>query len=326
MRPDPDGDEPARTWASYYVQYFHRRMGRALASGRVKLPNVMFVYNTDDNAPRFGAPDRNLPVPLLSLVKSAGLTDGDDLDVLVPQMFQVHNSHYTTPWHLKTDRAFFRGIGFCSDQWRARYPACPDPCARTFLSYLSERDRQAGNASALDVGLVETWKHRDPTPSKSCLPYDLPVLDRVPLGNHSSYKWLLQMEGITASNRLGLLMLVNSVVVMQRSYWLEYFYRSVKPWVHYVPFWNSTAPDGRPLGMDDVYGTLDELRRLDRERPEALQRIVAAANEFAVRYLTPYGRALYYQSALSAYKSLFPDMDSFVESFVGRMRAAGWRI
>ncbi|GIL89329.1 hypothetical protein Vretifemale_17159 [Volvox reticuliferus] len=68
------------------VVHFHRRLTAALASGRLKLPNVFFIYNTDDNAPRFNAPGRMLPVPLLSLIKSRGLEDGDDLDVLVPQV------------------------------------------------------------------------------------------------------------------------------------------------------------------------------------------------------------------------------------------------
>ncbi len=59
--------------------------------------------------------------------------------------------------------------------------------------------------------------------------------------------------------------------------------RSLKPWQHYVPFWNATTEDGKPLGMDDVYGAVAELRRMDVENPQALQQIVTNANNFAMR-------------------------------------------
>ncbi|GLI69708.1 hypothetical protein VaNZ11_014215 [Volvox africanus] len=323
-RPDPNGGEPTRHWASSFVVHFHRRMTAALASGRLKLPNVLFIYNTDDNAPRFNAPGRMLPVPMLSLIKSQGLEDGDDLDVLVPQMYLIQTSVFNVPWHLKIDRAFFRGIGFCSGRWAKRY-GYKDACARLYLSHLSNRDKEGGNGTALDCGLVEYWSHRVDKPGMS-ITYDLPVLNRVPFANHTYYKWLLHIEGITASSRLGQLFYTNSLVIAQRSPFLEYFYRSLRPWTHYVPFWNATARDGTPLGMDDVYGTLEELRHIDRERPEELQQIVAAANNFAIRFLSPFSRLLYYQEVLFQYTGLFPDMDNFLESYVNGLRSQGWKI
>ena len=50
--------------------------------------------------------------------------------------------------------------------------------------------------------------------------------------------------------------------------------RSLRPWVHYVPFWNATGPGGEPA-MDDVYGVLEDVRRLDREQPVRVQQIIA---------------------------------------------------
>jgi hypothetical protein len=37
-------------------------------------------------------------------------------------------------------------------------------------------------------------------------------------------------------------------------------------------------------------------------------------------------RARYWRDALIAYKSLFPDMDVFIEDLVGKLRAKGFRI
>ncbi|GIL89330.1 hypothetical protein Vretifemale_17159 [Volvox reticuliferus] len=239
-------------------------------------------------------------------------------------MYLIQTSVFNVPWHLKVDKAFFRGIGFCSGRWAKRYGYL-DACARLYLSHLTNRDREAGNATALDCGLVERWDYRVEKEGMS-ITDDLPVVDRVPFSHHAYFKWLLHMEGITASSRLGQLFYTNSLVIAQRSPFLEYFYRSLRPWQHYVPFWNATAPDGTPLGMDDVYGTLEELRRIDRERPHELQQIVAAANNFAIRFLSPHSRLMYYQEVLVQYKNLFPDMDSFLESYVHGLRLQGWKI
>ncbi|EFJ42824.1 hypothetical protein VOLCADRAFT_97070 [Volvox carteri f. nagariensis] len=324
-RPDPNGGEPTRLWASYFVIHFHRRLTAALASGRLVLPNALFIYNTDDNAPRFNAPGRKLPVPLLSLIKSQGLEGGDDLDILVPQMYMVQSSMFFVPWHLKTDRAFFRGMPFCNSVWRSRYGVL-DACARLYLSHLSYQGLLAGgNDTTLDCGLAEPFKHRLDSPN-TFLKYDLPVLGRVPFPDHAHYKWLLNLEGITASSRLGQLFHINSLVISQRSPYLEYFYRSLRPWEHYVLFWNATAPNGTQLGMDDVYSTIEELRRLDREQPWKIQEVISAANSFAVRFLQPHTRLWYYQEAITRYKSLFRDMDNFLESFVQALRQKGWLI
>ncbi|GFR42863.1 hypothetical protein Agub_g3854 [Astrephomene gubernaculifera] len=322
--PDMHRGEPNRTWSSWYNEMFHRRLVKALASGRLKLPNALFLYNTDDNAPRFQAPSTDPSVPMLSIIKSLGLQGGDDLDILVPQMFNVPNSLYTHPWHLKQDRAFFRGIGFCSNLWQKHY-GFDDACARLYLSYLTIRDQELGNGTALDAALVEKYPFFESHPKKS-VPFALPIQPRVEFGEHTRYKWLLHLEGITASNRLGQLFLANSVVLFQRSPYIEYFYRSLRPWQHYVPFWNATAADGTPLGMDDVYGTLAELRRLDREQPERLQEMVRHANNFAIKFLTPYARFRYYNAVLTNYRKLFPDHDAFLEQYVAGLRAKGWKI
>ncbi|KAG2423179.1 hypothetical protein HXX76_010947 [Chlamydomonas incerta] len=315
----PDGraqlELPER--ASQYMHQLDRHLGKAMRAGWIKLPNVLFIYNTDDNSGRTGNPNRNITVPPFSLCKSRGWFHGDDLDILVPQMIAIPDALHSVPWHLKKDLAFFRGVPSCSRIWEQTYKR-EEACARMHLAYLSERDRRAGNATALDVGLADEYKVVGPDKST---PYELPKFERVPLSTHAHYKWLLNLEGMVAAYRMGQLLSMNSLVLYQRSIFIEYYYRSLQPWVHYVPFWNATGPDGEPV-MDDVYRVLDDVRRLDREQPAALQRIIANAQGVA-KLLGKQMRLEYYRVALERYKNLFPDMDPYLDSYVQELRKRG---
>ncbi|GFR48600.1 hypothetical protein Agub_g10504 [Astrephomene gubernaculifera] len=326
-RTDVDNTEPPAS-ISPHAAAFHRKVTSLLASGRRQLPNALFVYSFEDNQPRFCSPSSQYcrRVPLISQVKTLGEPDGDDLDILVPQWLYTPSQLYMHPWHLKKDLAFFRGEPFCSSYWWDRY-RCHDACPRTALAQLAARDMAAGNASVLDVGLlrgVERERGADGQPLTRfrCLKQDLPALQWVSLPEHSRYRWLLHLEGLTASSRLSQLMLVNSVVVLQRQPFVEYFYRSLKPHVHYVPFWNATDE----WFMADIYDVIGELRRWDASDPRAIQRIIREAQNFALKFTLPAARLQYLRDALTAYRELFPSMDSFLEEYVAGLRQRGFRI
>ena len=51
---------------------------------------------------------------------------------------------------------------------------------------------------------------------------------------HALYKYLLNLDGYTASYRLAKLMHSNSVVLKEASPHIEYFYRSLKPHVSHI--------------------------------------------------------------------------------------------
>lgn len=60
---------------------------------------------------------------------------------------------------------------------------------------------------------------------------------RADFSEHVRHKWLLHLEGISASSRLGQLMTMNSLVLRaMESNMSEHYYRALRPWVHYVPF------------------------------------------------------------------------------------------
>ncbi|KXZ47842.1 hypothetical protein GPECTOR_32g454 [Gonium pectorale] len=273
--------------------------------------------------PRWCAPSRNCSVPLLSLIKSVGEPDGDDTDLLIPQFLNGAAAAPTYPWHMKKDVAFFRGAPFCSGYWiKRQLTRCANLCPRAYLAHLSALDADANRQPpVLDVGLVEPYVV-GPGPDE-CVPTAPPVVPRVPLANHSYYRWLLHVEGVTASNRLSQLLLTNSLVVSQHAStpWVEWYYRSLRPGVHFVPFWNTT-----PAGADDVYDVISELRRRDAEDPSHAQRIIGAAQRFAARLTGFHARVRYLADALAAYKALFADMDPFLEQYVGQLRARGFKI
>lgn len=52
---------------------------------------------------------------------------------------------------------------------------------------------------------------------------------------HCKYKYLFNYRGVAASFRLKHLFLCKSLVFHVGDEWLEFFYPSLKPWVHYIP-------------------------------------------------------------------------------------------
>jgi len=71
----------------------------------------------------------------------------------------------------------------------------------------------------------------------------------------------------------------NSLVLKQTSRQQEWFYRSVKPWVHYLPM------------LDNRTDVITRLEWAERH-PEEVGRVVHAANRFALTYTTYYSRCV----------------------------------
>ncbi|KAG2443596.1 hypothetical protein HXX76_001947 [Chlamydomonas incerta] len=317
LRDDPHERMPPNPSAPQMDALF-KQLQSLLDSGEVKLPDVVFVYNVEDNQPRWCGPDKNCTAPLLSVIKTSDEATGTDTDILVPQFFFIAKSTYHYPWHLKKDVAFFRGTPFCSNWWSNKFePKCNNPCTRAWLAYLSMQDEEQGRGqSVLDAAIVEPYLG-----SSTCITKKPPVKKGVPLANHTYYKYLIHLEGHTASSRLGMLFHTNSLVLYQNQPFLSYFTRSIRPNVHYIPFWNTTS-----RGMEDIYDVVQAVRHKDSVHPDEIQRIIREAQNFAIKFLSLLARARYLHDALQAYKSLFEDMDPFIEQMVARMRERGFRI
>ena len=55
--------------------------------------------------------------------------------------------------------------------------------------------------------------------------------------------------------------------------------RSLKPGVHYVPYWDANST----TQPDDILSVVDQLEQIDRADPAALQRVVSNAMSFAAK-------------------------------------------
>ncbi len=56
------------------------------------------------------------------------------------------------------------------------------------------------------------------------------------LSKHARWRYILSTDGHTASSRLGKILPFNSVVMKEKSPWIEYYYRSLENGKHYLEF------------------------------------------------------------------------------------------
>ncbi|GIL52126.1 hypothetical protein Vafri_8051 [Volvox africanus] len=236
-------------------------------------------YHDDD--PRRG----KLPpctVPVFSLIKSWNYSSGTsrETDVLLPFFNHVYENLVFYPWEKKINKALMRAA--MQAQMRPN-------CTRLWIIELMKNDPDGRRL--LDAGITNNLSRRK----------DLQLVDFVPIPDHARYKYLLSADGFTASCRLGKLLGTNSVVLKETTPWIEYYYRSLEPNVHFVPF-----------TKDDV---LEVVKALE-VNPQRCQRIAAEAQQFTYTFLSQHAKAMYVKRALVYYNSLLPDMEAFVQHLV----------
>ena len=112
---------------------------------------------------------------------------------------------------------------------------------------------------------------------------------------HAGFKYLLQMDGNTASYRMASLMHINSAVLKQDSRWEEYYYSSLKPCVHYIPYWTRDTAD--------VLEVLSDLKNDE----ELAMWVAGNSQRFAEKFLGRAQRLQYWEQVLKHYSSLFLD-------------------
>ena len=207
----------------------------------------------------------------------------------------------TLPWARKSPKAFWRGAAACQGGILGFPPGTW--CARSYVSRLA----QIKYPEQLDVGLTEEYYREDEIELDATLRDGhgpLPVLEPVSWDALPTYRYLLHLDGHTAAHRLANLLAVDSLVLRQESPYFEYYYRSLKPYKHYVPIFNYT--------LHDLMPALAWAK--DPGNARAVADIIQEANAFALQYTTLHARILYIKYALLAYRSLFADMQSWFES------------
>ncbi|XP_031343863.1 O-glucosyltransferase rumi homolog isoform X2 [Photinus pyralis] len=117
----------------------------------------------------------------------------------------------STSWNDKLNVAFFRGSRTSSER---------DP-----LVLLSRENPELVDAQYTKN---QAWKSDADT-------LHAPPAAEVSFNDHCKYKYLFNFRGVTASFRFKHILLCKSLVFHVGDEWLEFFYGSLKPWVHYIP-------------------------------------------------------------------------------------------
>ena len=153
-------------------------------------------------------------------------------------------------------------------------------CSRLVLSELA-----AAHPDLLNVSITErfTWRGR------SWAPLEGPFTSRA---DHAQYQMLINLDGYAASWRFSWLLAANSLVLKQESAFLQYFYGSAKPCVHYLPFWREREED-----------VLDVVSAALRDQAAA-QAVAANAQAFAAKYLHEEAKFRYWEETLRRYDAL----------------------
>ncbi|RVE50548.1 hypothetical protein evm_004775 [Chilo suppressalis] len=124
-----------------------------------------------------------------------------------------------SPWEKKVNKAFFRGSRTSEE--------------RDALVLLSRSNPELVDAQYTKN---QAWK------SDADTLYATPAPE-VSFEDHCKYKYLFNYRGVAASFRFKHLFLCRSLVFHVGDKWLEFFYPSLKPWVHYVPISPDASQD-----------------------------------------------------------------------------------
>lgn len=123
----------------------------------------------------------------------------------------INEASYTWPWEEKRSIGFFRGSRTSTE--------------RDSIVLLSREE-----PTLIDARYTknQAWKTIRDT-------LDAQPAKEVSLDQHCEFKYLFNFRGVAASFRFKHLFLCKSLVFHVGDEWQEFFYDSLKPWVHYVP-------------------------------------------------------------------------------------------
>lgn len=250
-----------------------------------KLPDLQLVLNTRDwpQISRFhGAA---LPVFSFSKTKdyldimypSWGFWEGGPAIKLYPQGLGRWDKHRRSiseeankwPWEKKKPVAFFRGSRTSSE--------------RDSLVLLS---RESPNLVDAAYTKNQAWKSEKDT-------LFLPPAAEVSLEEHCHYKYLFNFRGVAASFRLKHLFLCQSVVFHVGNEWEEFFYSSLKQWVHYIP-----------VKSDSTKEDLRNLIEFAQNQDKLVKEIAVRGQDFIWSHLRMKDILCYWKALLKQYAKL----------------------
>ncbi|GAX84226.1 hypothetical protein CEUSTIGMA_g11649.t1 [Chlamydomonas eustigma] len=112
------------------------------------------------------------------------------------------------------------------------------------------------------------------------------VEDGRPFDDYNAFKYAVSTDGFAASSRLEKCMMTGAAVLKQKSPRYAYFYHLLRPWVHYVPFWENRS--------DDLFDAVVWLRTHDAEA----ERIARRGRAVIRKYVNRGARICYWEALM----------------------------
>lgn len=273
---------------------------RALAKC-TPLPNVQFLVELEDHldetmgptsrqpkssSTRSGLSGNSCQCPIFTFAKSTsqfGILI-PDCDALLPMKYEklskmVRLGDRLYPWSCKTAQVFWRGAttgGPYTMDTYAHYP-------RFKLVKLTSEFPSLINACF--TGLPQT----DPSVRPLLAPFTAPP---VTLSEHLKYKYQILVDGNScAYSRAYWQLLANCLMFKQDSNHIQWYYRALLPWIHYVPV------------AHDLHDLVDKIAWARAHDTES-QQIAANGTRFAEQNLKRSNVYLHWYLALHAYAKL----------------------
>lgn len=196
-------------------------------------------------------------------------------------------------WKNKTDKAVFRGAttgAGVNSQTNQRLKA---------LDISEERP------DLLDVGIT-SWnfrprKYEGERYLQTIERSHYPKANKLSLQDQSNYKYILTLEGHVAAYRLSYELSTESVILLANSRWKMWYYKFLKPYVHYVPVSEN---------LEDLVEKIEWCRNNDAE----CEKIALNAKKFYDTYLGTRGvldflqKQLWELSSLTGVYDYLPDL------------------
>ena len=115
----------------------------------------------------------------------------------------------------------------------------------------------------------------------------------VSLPEHCRYKYLIDIQGAGYSGRAKILLFSGRPLFLVDRRWHEYFYKDIKPFVHYIPV------------QEDLSDLIEKLDLADHHQKEAF-RIAEEAQNYAINNLTREKAVEYLANVLVEYSNKYP--------------------
>jgi protein glucosyltransferase len=193
-----------------------------------KLPNVEFVLTLHDGISTKEM-DSSLPLFTFAKNKYSPVILIPDFEALLGcnELLKIcDNASVAYPWKMKKKVIFWRGATTGGIFEIANYLRFP----RAKLVFLSKQYPQWLDAAF--TALVQAT----PEVYDFILANTRPLARHVPIEDHFAYKYLIDVDGNSCTySRCRWILLSNSVLVKPGSENIQWYYKALKPWIHYVP-------------------------------------------------------------------------------------------